>query len=67
MDYITVGTIVRLDEDTETRYVVIHIDMLSEKLPAESYNVWIRRIKGQKKIRDPFRDNYIVSLNRLWV
>ena len=67
MDYITVGTIVRLDEDAETRYVVIHIDMLSKKLPAESYPVWIRRIKGQKKIGDPFRDNSIVSLNRLWV
>jgi hypothetical protein len=67
------GSIVRLDDDEETPWLVVHIDEedILVRPPASSRKVWIRKmIRIGKDIRSlPAWDiqDIIVSTNRLWV
>lgn len=67
------GSIVRLDDDEETPWLVVHIDEedILVRTNASSRKVWIRKmIRIGKDIRSlPAWDtqDIIVSTNRLWV
>lgn len=67
------GTIVRYDDDTETPWLVVHIDDNDGSLikPATSRKVWIRKMtKVGRDIQNvPAWDtqDIVTTINRLWV